>query len=71
MARWPPSARSRCAFLPGVEDGTSLRVSGESEHAYLIVRVKPGPKDSRLAQVAALTLLLCAVALLVYFLVWV
>jgi DnaJ-class molecular chaperone len=56
---------------PGVEDGTSLRVSGESENAYLIVRVKPGPKDSRLAQVAAATLLLCAVALLVYFLVWV
>ena len=55
----------------GVEDGTSLRVSGESEHAYLIVRVKPGPKDSRLAQVAAVTLLVCAVALLVYFLVWV
>jgi molecular chaperone DnaJ len=56
---------------PGVEDGTSLRVSGESENAYLVVRVKPGPKDSRLAQVAAVTLLVCAVALLVYFLVWV
>jgi molecular chaperone DnaJ len=56
---------------PGVGDGTTLRVSGEPENAYLIVRVKPGPKDSRLVQVAALTLLLCAVALLVYFLVWV
>jgi molecular chaperone DnaJ len=55
----------------GVEDGATLRVSGELENAYLIVRVKPGPKDSRLVQVAAVTLLLCAVALLVYFLVWV
>ena len=55
---------------PGVEDGASLRVAGESENAYLIVHVKPAPKDSRLAQIAALTLLVCAVALLVYLLVW-
>ena len=55
---------------PGVEDGTSLRVSGELENAHLFVRVKPGPKDSRLAQVVAVALLVCATALLVYFLVW-
>jgi molecular chaperone DnaJ len=55
---------------PGVEDGASLRVAGESENDYLIVHVKPGPKDSRLVQIAAVTLLVCAVALLVYFLVW-
>ena len=55
---------------PGVEDGASLRVAGEPENAYLIVHVKPEPKDSRLAQIAAVTLLVCAVALLVYFLVW-
>lgn len=56
---------------PGVEDGASLRVAGESENHYLIVHVKPGPKDSRLVQVAAAALLMSAVALLVYFLLWV
>jgi molecular chaperone DnaJ len=55
---------------PGVWDGASLRVAGELENAYLIVRVKPAPKDSRLAQVAAIALLACALALLVYLLVW-
>ena len=54
---------------PGVVEGTTLRVSGEPENAYLIVRVKSGPQDSRQVQVAALTLLVCALALLVYFLV--
>jgi molecular chaperone DnaJ len=56
---------------PGVEDGASLRVAGEPDNAYLIVHVKPGPSDSRLVQVAAVALLMSAVALLVYFLVWV
>jgi molecular chaperone DnaJ len=56
---------------PGVWDGASLRVAGELENAYLIVRVKPAPKDSRLAQVAAVALLGCALALLVYLLIWV
>jgi molecular chaperone DnaJ len=56
---------------PGVDDGTSLRVAGEPENAYLIVHVKPGPRDSRLVQVAAAALLMSAVALLVYFLFWV
>ncbi|MGH2920977.1 MAG: DnaJ domain-containing protein [Gaiellaceae bacterium] len=51
---------------PGVDDGTLLRVAGEPENAYLVVRLKPGPKDSRLTQVAAAALLVCAVALLVY-----
>ena len=54
---------------PGVLDGSSLRVPGESENAYLIVRVKPAPKDSRVAQLAAVALLAGALALLVYFLV--
>lgn len=54
----------------GVEDGTRLRVAGEAENAYLIVRVKPGPQDSRVAQVAAAVLLALAVALLVYWLAW-
>jgi molecular chaperone DnaJ len=56
---------------PGVEDGASLRVAGEPENAYLIVHVKSWPKDSRLVQVAAAALLVSAVALLVYFLVWI
>ena len=56
---------------PGVWDGASLRIAGESENAYLLVRVKPAPKDSRVAQLAAAALLAGAVALLVYFLVWV
>jgi molecular chaperone DnaJ len=52
----------------GVEDGTRLRVAGEAENAYLVVHVKPGPKDSRLVQIAAAILLALAVAMLVYFL---
>jgi molecular chaperone DnaJ len=53
----------------GVDDGTRLRVAGEDENAYLVVRVKPGPKDSLVVRFAALALLACAVVLLVYFLV--
>lgn len=55
---------------PGVEDGTHLRVAGEADNAYLVVRLKPGPKDSRLVQLAAAALLVCAVVLFVYLLVW-
>jgi molecular chaperone DnaJ len=54
---------------PGVEDETRLRVAGEAENAYLVVHVKSeGPTDSLLVRFFALALLLCAVALLVYFL---
>lgn len=57
---------------PGVEDGARLRVAGEAENAYLAVRVKSGgPTDSLAVRLAALALLLCAVALLLYFLLWV
>jgi molecular chaperone DnaJ len=55
---------------PGVDDGTSLRVAGEPDNAYLVIRLKPGPRDSRLAQAAAAVLLVCAVVLLVYWLAW-
>jgi molecular chaperone DnaJ len=55
---------------PGVDDGTSLRVAGEPDNAYLVIRLKPGPRDSRLAQVAAAVLLVCALGLLVYWLAW-
>lgn len=55
----------------GVDDGASLRVAGEPENAYLIVHIRPGPKDSLLVQAAAVALLIAAVALLVYFVVWV
>ena len=64
---------ARLARLPvaaGVEDGTRLRVMGEPEDDHLLVRVSPGPRDSRLIRWAATALLGCAVALLVYFLVW-
>lgn len=54
----------------GVEDGARLRVAGESEHEHLLVRVLPGPVDSRVVRWAATVLLACAVALLVYFVVW-
>jgi molecular chaperone DnaJ len=53
----------------GVEDGTRLRVMGEPDEDHLLVRVTPGPKDSRLVRWVATVLLLCAVALLVYFIV--
>jgi molecular chaperone DnaJ len=53
---------------PGVEDGNRLRVAGEADNAHLIIRVKPRPRDSRVVQVAAVALLVCALALLVYFL---
>ena len=57
---------------PGVEDGARLRVAGEAENAYLLVRVKSGgPTDSLVVRLAALALLLCALALLLYFLLWV
>ncbi len=54
----------------GVEDGTHLRVMGEAEDDHLLVRVKPGPIDSRLVRWVATALLVCAVALLVYFVWW-
>jgi hypothetical protein len=55
---------------PGVEDGTRLRVMGEPDQDHLLVRVLPGPIDSPLVRWAATVLLACAVALLVYFLIW-
>lgn len=55
---------------PGVEDGTRLRVLGEAEDEHLLVRVIPGPIDSRLVRWAAMVLLVSAVALLVYFVWW-
>ena len=67
----PTERTIKVRIPPGVEEGTSLRVSGEPANAYLVVRIKPGPKDSRLAQYAAVALLFFAVALLIYFLVWV
>jgi DnaJ-class molecular chaperone len=60
------------AHIPsGVEDGMQLRLAGEDENAYLVVRVKPLPSDSFRLRLLALALLACAVALLVYFVVWV
>ena len=64
--------RSIRARVPaGVEDGTRLRVAGEDENAYLVVRMKPLPRDSLVVRLLALALLACAVALLVYFVAWV
>ena len=54
----------------GVEDGTRLRVMGEAEDDHLLVRVTPGPMDSLVVRWAATALLVCAVALLVYFVSW-
>jgi molecular chaperone DnaJ len=54
---------------PGVSDGARLRVAGEPQHDQLLVRVLPGPVDSRIVRWAATVLLVCAVALLVYFVV--
>ena len=53
----------------GVEHGTWLRVVGEGENAWLVVRIKPGPKDSLVVRLLAFALFACAVALLVYLLV--
>jgi len=55
---------------PGVQDGTRLRMRGEPEEDHLLVRVLPGPIDSRLVRWAATALLVCAVGLLVYFIAW-
>jgi DnaJ-class molecular chaperone len=54
----------------GVENGTRLRVAGEDENAYLLVRLKPLPRDSVTVRLISLALLVCAVALLAYFVVW-
>ena len=52
----------------GVEDGNRLRMVGDPDGEQLLVQVRPLPKDSYLVLVLAAVLLLCAVALLVYFL---
>lgn len=54
-----------------VEDGARLRVAGEDENAYLVVRVQPLPRDSLVVRLFALGLLVCAVAMLLYFVAWV
>ena len=59
----------RIRVPPGVEDGTRLRVLGEPENNHLLVRVRP-LRDSRLVRWAATALLVCAVALLAYFIWW-
>jgi molecular chaperone DnaJ len=53
-----------------VENGTRLRVAGEDENAYLVVRITPLPRDSLGVRLFALVLLACAVALLAYFVAW-
>jgi molecular chaperone DnaJ len=55
---------------PGVEDGTRLRVVGEPGEEQLVVRVLPGPFDSRLVRWAATCLLVVGLVLLVYFVWW-
>lgn len=52
----------------GVEDGNRLRMVGDSDGEQLLVQVRPLPKDSYLVLVLAAVLLLCSVALLIYFL---
>ena len=54
---------------PGVEDGTRLRIIGEPQDEHLLVRVRPLPEDSRVVRTIAAVLLVCAVALFVYFIV--
>ena len=55
----------------GVEDGTRLRLAGEDANVFLVVGVKPPPRDSRFVRLLSFALLACAVALLVYFVAWV
>ncbi len=52
----------------GVEDGNRLRMLGDPDGEQLLVQVRPLPEDSYLVLVLAAVLLLCSVALLVYFL---
>jgi molecular chaperone DnaJ len=52
----------------GVEDGTRLRMVGNSEDEHLVVQVRPPPEDSHLVRLLAAALLVCSVALLVYLL---
>jgi molecular chaperone DnaJ len=52
----------------GVEDGNRLRMVGEADGEQLLVQVRPLPEDSYLVILLAAVLLLCSVALLVYFL---
>lgn len=52
----------------GVEDGNRLRMVGDSDGEQLLVQVRPLPGDSYLVLLLAAVLLLCSVALLVYFL---
>jgi molecular chaperone DnaJ len=52
----------------GVEDGNRLRMVGDSDGEQLLVQVRPLPEDSYLVLLLAAVLLLCAVALLAYFL---
>jgi molecular chaperone DnaJ len=50
---------------PGVEDGSRLRVVGDAANDHVVVEVSP-LEDSRLVQLVAAALLICAVALLVH-----
>lgn len=52
---------------PGVEDGSRLRVVGEPRDEHFLVRVRPLPEDSLLVRILAAVLLVCALTLLVYF----
>ena len=52
----------------GVEDGNRLRMVGDSDGEQLLVQVRPLPQDSYLVLLLAAVLLLCSIALLVYFL---
>ena len=52
----------------GVEDGNRLRMVGDSDGEQLLVQVRPLPEDSYLVLLLAGALLLCAIALLIYFL---
>ena len=55
---------------PGVEDGTRLRVLGEEEQDHLLVRILPGRIDSSAVRWIATALLVAAIGILVYLLVW-
>lgn len=52
----------------GVEDGNRLRMVGDSDGEQLLVQVRPLPEDSYLVLLLATVLLVCSIALLVYFL---